>query len=277
MLNQVIGSFRIDRELGVGGMGVVYLATHLDSGRHVALKVLSEDRVQSTQVGQRFEREVSILKKLRHKNVVRYYGGGVYDGQRYCVMEVLDGGTLEDFLNQRNRRLTWEQAVDVGTQVCAALQHAHQHDVIHRDLKPGNLFLNQRGQLKLGDFGIARDTTMEGMTLAGRTVGTYAYMAPEQIEGSPPVSGKTDLYALGCVLYEVLTGRTPFLAETPAEMLIRHVQDQPRPVSELAADCPGRLQQVIDKLLAKAPADRYDDAVAVLLELQQIPGKVTSP
>ena len=257
-------------------MGVVYLATHLDSGRQVALKVLSQDHVQSAQVIQRFDREVAILKKLRHKNVVRYYGGGVYEGQRYCVMEVLDGGTLEDFLNQRNRRLTWEQAVDVGIQVCEALDHAHQHGIIHRDLKPGNLFLNQRGQLKLGDFGIARDTTTEGMTQAGRTVGTYAYMAPEQIEGSPPVSGKTDLYALGCVLYEVMTGRTPFLAETPAEMLIRHVQDRPKPVGARVSGCPMHLQQIVGKLLCKRPADRFPDAQAVLTELSQLDDKVAN-
>jgi serine/threonine-protein kinase len=174
----------------------------------------------------RFEREIDILKRLTHPNIVKYYGGGTHQGQRWYAMELVDGGSLQDILKKK-KRLSWDQAVQVGRQLCAALEVAHNAGIIHRDLKPANLFVTKKGKIKLGDFGIARDTEATALTAAGKTVGTYAYMAPEQIQGNVPISRKTDLYATGCLLYEVLTGQTPFVADNPAEMLMQHLNDDP--------------------------------------------------
>ena len=156
-----------------------------------------------------------------------------------------------------------------------ALEYAHNHGIIHRDLKPANLFLGKDGRLKLGDFGIARDTQATALTAAGRTVGTYAYMAPEQISGKPPVSRKTDLYALGCVMFEMLTGKPPFVAPTPAEMLFAHLeQEPPAGHASTALDCPIWLENLVLKLLEKDPEERYYDALALQVALDEVAEKV---
>jgi eukaryotic-like serine/threonine-protein kinase len=160
-------------------------------------------------------------------------------------------------------RLSWEQTIDCARHICKGLEYAHTAGIIHRDLKPANLFLSRKGYLKIGDFGIARDTQATALTAAGSTVGTYAYMAPEQITGISPVTRKTDLYALGCVLYELLTGRTPFRAETMVEMLQQHLKSEPDRITTEAIDCPVWLESVVMKLLEKDPEKRYYDALAV--------------
>ena len=276
MSKRQIGSFEIEDQLGAGGMGIVYRANYVKTGQTVALKVLSPNLVSEPKLLARFNRETEILKRLKHPNIVRYYGGGEQDGQRYYAMELIDGGGLDEYVKRRGGKLTWEQVVDVGKQVCKALEHAHNAGVIHRDLKPANLFLTRKGRLKLGDFGIARDTEATALTAAGKTVGTYAYMAPEQIVGKPEVSRKTDLYALGCVLYELLTGEPPFPCETPAEMLFAHIETDPDPVNEKATDCPIWLAQVVERLLEKDPDDRPFDALKVHTDLSEIKDKVAS-
>jgi hypothetical protein len=168
----------------------------------------------------------------------------------------------------------WERVIQVGLDICAALGHSHNLGVIHRDLKPANLFIGKEGETKLGDFGIARDADSTAITSAGKTVGTYAYMAPEQISGKSAVSGKTDLYALGCVLFELLTGRPPFLAKEQAEMLYQHIDADPPNVRSLAHECPVWLGSFIAKLLEKDPKDRPFDALACQVALEEIRKKV---
>ncbi len=275
MPQRQIGQFLIERQLGAGGMGVVYLATYLPNDRKAALKVLPPTLTTDVRLLRRFEREIDILKRMNHPNIVRYYGGGTHENQRYYAMEFIDGGSLQDILKKK-KRLTWEQAIQVGRQLCSALEHAHNAGIIHRDLKPANLFITRKGRLKLGDFGIARDTEATALTAAGKTVGTYAYMAPEQIQGNVPISRKTDLYATGCLLFETLTGETPFTADNPAEMLMQHLNDDPRNVRDLASDCPVWLDELIERLLAKNPDDRPYDALAVHTELTEILRKLTS-
>jgi eukaryotic-like serine/threonine-protein kinase len=267
------GPFQIEDQLGVGGMGIVYRAKHLKTGQTVALKVLTPALSTDEGVKKRFNREMEILKRLDHKNVVKYYGGGTVGTQHFYAMELLEGGTVEDLLKKKGR-LSWEQTIEVGKSVARALEHAHYYGIIHRDLKPANLFLTKEGRLKLGDFGIARDTERTALTAAGKTVGTYAYMAPEQITGDPPVSRKTDLYSLGCVLFELLTGRPPFEAENAAQMLMQHIEMKPPRVSSLCADCPIWLEALIEKLLEKEPDDRYFDALAVHTALKDVSKKV---
>jgi eukaryotic-like serine/threonine-protein kinase len=207
---------------------------------------------------------------------VKYYGGGTHEGQRWYAMEFIDGGSLSDLLKKK-KRLSWDQAIQVGRQLCSALEHAHNAGIIHRDLKPANLFITRKGRIKLGDFGIARDTEATALTAAGKTVGTYAYMAPEQIQGNTAISRKTDLYATGCLLYEVLTGETPFVSENPAEMLMMHLNDDPYNVREKVADCPLALDALIERLLLKNPDDRPYDALAVHTELTEILKRAQEP
>jgi len=269
----MIGPFQLGEQLGVGGMGIVYHATYVKTGQFAAVKVLTPAMSSNGQLVARFEREMEILKRLQHPHIVRYFGGGKAGNQHFYAMELMDGGSVEGMLKKKGK-LTWEQTIEVGLQVCKALEHAHRHGIIHRDLKPANLFVGKSGKIKLGDFGIARDTEATALTAAGKTVGTYAYMAPEQISGKPPVSGKTDLYALGCVLFELLTGRVPFTAETPAEMLFQHLQDEPPRVTQFAMDCPIQLEQVVTRLLSKQPEDRYYDALAAQVALDEVGAKV---
>jgi len=271
MTDRKFGPFQVERQLGIGGMGVVYLATYTGDGRgkKVALKVLSPGLSSDTKLLKRFHREIEILKRLTHPNIVKCYGGGVSQGQPFYAMEFINGGTIQDVLKKR-RTLTVEQAIEVGRQLCAALEHAHNAGIVHRDLKPANLFVSRNGRLKLGDFGIARDTEATALTAAGKTVGTYAYMSPEQIHGGAPISRKTDLYATGCVLYEVLTGETPFVGDNPAEMLMQHLNDDPHNVRDRIPDCPIWLDELIERLLAKDPEERPYDALAVHTELTEI-------
>ncbi|QDU79751.1 Serine/threonine-protein kinase PknL [Polystyrenella longa] len=273
MAKRKIGPFILERKLGVGGMGIVYLATYEKTGRKVAVKVLSPAMSDQPQVLKRFEREMDILKKLKDPHVVQYFGGGKQRGQHFYAMELVDGGTLEEVIKER-APLDWEFVVDCGIQICSGLEKAHAMGIIHRDLKPANLFLSTKtGELKLGDFGIARDTTATALTAAGRTVGTYAYMAPEQIIGKPPVSRKTDLYSLGCVLFEMLTGHTPFQADTAAAMLMMHLDEDPPKVRGKNMQCPIWLENLIQRLLAKDPGDRPFDAQATRLALEEVRNK----
>ena len=268
-----IGPFLLDEKLGVGGMGIVYRATYIKTGQKVALKALAPDLTADHKVSKRFEREMEILQRLRHPNIIRYYGGVSSGAQQFYAMELITGGSLEDMLRVK-KTLPWQEVVDYGIQIAKALEHAHNAGVVHRDLKPGNLLLNEKGVLKLSDFGIARDNQATQLTQAGKTVGTMAYMAPEQITGKTEVTSKTDLYALGCVLFQMLTGRTPFESETQGEMLFKHLDEAPPSVREYNQSCPASLDEFIDELLSKAPEDRPYDALSVQTRLDDIRTKV---
>ncbi len=264
----------LGERLGVGGMGIVYKAVYEENGKDVAVKVLSPGLSGNQQVAARFEREMAILKKLRHPNIVQYFGGGRVGGQQFFAMEYVPGGSVERLIKKKGK-LSWEEALPILRQVAQALEYAHANGVIHRDLKPANLLFTSNGdRVKLGDFGIARDGDATALTAAGKTVGTYAYMAPEQISGKPPISRRTDLYALGCVAFELLTGRPPFVAETPAEMLFGHLNTEPPHVREYSIDCPMWLDEVITRLLSKDPEDRYYDALAVQVAFDEVKQKV---
>jgi eukaryotic-like serine/threonine-protein kinase len=267
-----IGPFELHEKLGVGGMGIVYRAKYLKNGVFVAVKVLSPDLMADEKIAARFGREMQILKKLQHPHIVKYYGGSTSGAQKYYAMELVKGGSLEQTLKKRGP-LDWEQAVEYAIQIAKALEHAHAHGVVHRDLKPANLLITKNG-LKLTDFGIARDTQSTALTAAGKTLGTMAYMAPEQISGKYPVGAKTDLYALGCVIFEMLTGRTVFVSETQPEMLFKHLDEEPPPIREFNINVPLWLDQLVSELLAKEPDDRPYDALAVQVKLEEIKQKV---
>lgn len=273
MAERQLGPFLLGQKLGGGGMGVVYRATYTKTGQVVALKLLPAELSTKPRLVARFERELNILKKLKHPNIVPCYGGGKLGDQQFLAMELVEGGSLAGMLKKRGK-LPWEEVISIGLQICGALEHAHEHGIIHRDLKPSNLLLTKEGKIKLADFGIARDNDATALTAAGRTVGTFAYMAPEQIRGEPEISHKTDLYALGCVLYELLTGTPPFAGETAGELLFQHIEKKPVRVSTLVLDCPIWLDILLGQLLEKDPEKRPRDATAVSLALAEVEVKV---
>lgn len=259
--------------LGKGTVGTVYSGRIKPHWQHVAVKILHAEICEDELIRARFRREMQILQKLEHPHIIRYLGSGEHEGQLFLVMQVVDRGNVRDLL-QRFGNLTWQEVASIGRQVCSALQHAHNHGIIHRDLKPGNLFLDSQANVRLGDFGIARDTNAEDLTAQGITVGTHAYMSPEQITGDPNLNGKADLYSLGCVLFELLTGSPPFQGVTVSEVLERQLHEPPARVTDWQPDCPPVLVETIDKLLKKSPDERPFSARAVqgiLLELLSQP------
>jgi len=241
--------------LGVGTVGTVYRVRSEGSGEVYALKLLAGGISDDKLIVSRFEREMLILSKLEHPNIVRYYGGGTHQGRLFFVMELVEVGTLKTLLAQVGR-LSWHEAADCGRQIAAALQYAHNHGIIHRDLKPGNIYLTVDAQAKLGDFGIARDLRSLDITDTGLTVGTYAYMCPELVRGQRNITGKVDLYALGCLLFEMLSGRPPYLGDNFAEIFEQHLHSKPPRVRRYGVKCPEPMEQIIVDLLAKDPEER---------------------
>lgn len=273
MANRVLGAFELEKQLGAGGMGVVYLARYVKTGQRVALKLLSPSLANDQKLVTRFQRELQILKKLKHPHIVQCYGGGRLGEQRFYVMELIEGGSLSEQLRAK-KRFSWEQTIQYGLQICSALEHAHDNGIIHRDLKPANLMVDKNGQVKLADFGLARVTDATAITAAGKTLGTFAYMAPEQITGKSPITHKTDLYALGCVLYEFLTGKTPFQQDTTAELFYAHIKKKPARITAEALDCPIWLESIVLQLLEKDPDKRPRDSLAVHQALTEVSVKV---
>ena len=269
-----IWPFELEEQIGSGAMGVVYRARFVKNDRRVALKLLPEEVAANATLAARFQREMEILKDLRHPNIVHCFGGTCEGDQWFYAMELIEGGTLGGLLSEQGK-LPWRQAVEFGLQVCAALDYAHDRGVIHRDLKPGNLLLTKTGKIKLADFGLALVAAETRLTSTGKTMGSLHYMAPEQIQGKPPLSNRTDLYALGCVLFELLCGRTPFIGEAMAEILQQHIRQAPPKISSFAVNCPIELEALIAQLLQKDPEQRPQSAQAVGVRLRAIEEDVT--
>ena len=226
------------------------------------MKVVHNELAQGPNVQSRFIREAEILQHFSHPGIVRFLGGGKFRGTLYIAMEFIQGSTLEKILDERGA-IPWREAATLAVQICNALHYAHEHGVIHRDLKPSNLMITEDGKVKLTDFGIAKDLDKTALTAPGRTLGTAAYMAPEQIRGTPPVSHKTDLYSLGVVLYQMLTGRPPFEGSTAVVLMHCHMNEEPPRPSDKVHEIPKALDNLVVSLMAKVPSDRPWDAAAV--------------
>ncbi len=270
MIGQKLGSFLIEAEIGAGAMGVVYRGVR-DTGktRVAAVKVIGVEQMAKGKAFERFVREAEILEQFRHPNIVRYLARGKSGKTFYYAMEFIPGRTL-DGLIEEGGALPWEEVARLGVQICDALHYAHEHSVVHRDLKPSNLMVTTDSEIKLTDFGIAKDLDATALTATGRTMGTAAYMAPEQIRGTPEVSHKTDLYALGIVFYQMLTGELPFQG-TSAVVLMHCQMNEPAPrASAKTQVIPVALDDLVHKLMAKAPTDRPWDAAAVAVTLREL-------
>ncbi len=269
---QTLGKYRILQALGRGGMAQVYRAYHPPLDRYVAIKVLRSDLVEQDEFLSRFRREAHAVSRLRHPAIVQVFDFDVQDDIYYMVMELLEGDTLRARLNQyrgKGERMPLPEILRILKDVLGGLQYAHSEGVIHRDLKPANIMLTQRGQAVLTDFGIAQIVGATQYTVSGALMGTLNYMAPEQgLKGA--CDARSDLYSLGIVFYEMLTGYTPFDADTPLAILLKHLND-PLPLpSQVDPTLPAALEQIVLKALAKEPADRFQSAGEMLSALEKV-------
>ena len=275
LAGQEFGPFLIEKELGSGAMGAVYLARYIKNNHRVAIKIMSSaiNNNASSSLVSRFEREAEILKHLNNPNIVRLFGIGKFKGLRYYAMEVIDGETLEAIL-LRKGVFSWDETIELGKQICNALQHAHDNGVVHRDIKLSNLMVTKQGVLKLTDFGIAKDLDGTLLTGANCAIGTAAYMSPEQCRGESTVTGKSDLYSLGVVLFELLTGKRPFRGNNAVELFLHHVQSKPERPSRINLEIPKFLDTLVLHLLEKKPEDRPPSASVVAKILEEIRVKI---
>ncbi|MDX6676560.1 MAG: eukaryotic-like serine/threonine-protein kinase, partial [Solirubrobacteraceae bacterium] len=266
------GDYEVQRALGIGGMGVVHLARHVPSDRLVALKVLSARLGDRGEMRDRFIREAQAAKALDHDAVVSVIDAGEIAGRPYIAMQYVDGGTLADLV--RTPSLTPERTVEILAAIADALDHAHGCGVIHRDVKPSNVLVDGDGGAYLADFGIAH--VLDATRMTTDFVGTPAYTAPEQINGEP-LTGACDQYALGCVLFECLTGRLPFPDPTFAGVMRAHVVQPPPPASSFEPALGDAIDAVLRRALAKRPAERHRSCAAFIAAASAALGRAATP
>jgi serine/threonine-protein kinase len=265
----VAGRYRLLGKLGSGGMADVWCAEDTMLDRRVALKFLHERFAQDEQFVERFRREASSAAGLQHPNVVGVFDRGTFDGSHYIAMEYVEGASLNDLIQ---RGLSVGEAVEIVRQVLAGAKYAHAHSIVHRDLKPQNVLVDAEGRARVTDFGIARAGVSE-ITQTGSVLGTAQYLSPEQAQGLP-VTAASDIYSIGVLLYEALTGRVPFEAESPVSVALKQVSERPQPPSELNPAVSRALDAVVLKALAKDPANRFasaDEFLAALDAAQRDP------
>jgi beta-lactam-binding protein with PASTA domain/predicted Ser/Thr protein kinase len=266
---RVLGErYEIDGLLGQGGMAKVFKGTDRVLGRTVAVKVLSPQFADDNSFVARFRREAQSAAALNHPNIVGVFDTGSHEDIHFIVMEYVEGKTLRDVLRTEGPLLP-ERAIEIADSVALALGPAHQAGMVHRDIKPGNIMITPEGQVKVMDFGIARTTTGDTLTQTAAVLGTASYLSPEQAQGEP-VDPRSDIYALGCVMYEMLTGRPPFSGDSPVAIAYKHVRDAPVPPSRLNPDIPQPLETVVMKALAKNPANRYQSAEELREDLERL-------
>jgi serine/threonine-protein kinase len=254
--NSVVdGRYRVLSRIGSGGMADVWLAEDTELGRKVALKVLTDRFAQDAEFVERFRREAHSAAALRHPNVVNIFDRGEFDGTYYIAMEYVEGSSLKDLIRQG---LSVEEAVEIIRQVLGAAKHAHEQGIVHRDLKPANVLIDREGRAAVADFGIAR-AGMSEITQAGAVMGTAQYLSPEQAQGLQ-VTAASDLYSIGVMLYEALTGRVPFEGESAVAVAMKQVSEAPQPPSHFNPAVSRALDGVVLKALAKDPANRFTNA-----------------
>ena len=275
MIGRTVSHYRIVGKLGVGGMGVVYDAEDERLPRRVALKFLSEELADDPDATRRLRREAQTIALLNHPNICTIYEVDDHEGRTFIAMERLDGTTLKVYMARKS--LETAEIADIAGQIAEALGVAHGKNVIHRDIKPGNIFIGEHGHVKVLDFGLARrlptpdDTTagMAGSTVPGRPLGTASYMAPERIM-QMPLDARSDLFSLGVVIYEMATGRLPFTGASLGETVTNILEKEPMPLTKLSPDRPRKLERIVIALLTKHADGRYQSASDLQHDLVQL-------
>ena len=266
------GLYEVKELIGSGGMANVYKAVMLGrngpvpAGTVVAVKVLRQEYTHDPELVRRFKNESKAISLLNHPNIVKVYDVSVNDQLQYIVMEYVDGMTLREYLNERGGKLTSRETVHFISQILKALEHAHANGVVHRDIKPQNIMLLDNGQLRMMDFGIARISRAENQLLSGKTMGSVHYISPEQAKGDE-TDCTSDIYSVGVMMYEMLSGQLPFDAEDAVEVAIKQISDQPKSLHEIAPQAPqvpAALVEITEKAMAKLPQNRYASAREML-------------
>ena len=271
-MNQYIGKMLDNRYeildvIGVGGMAVVYKAYCHRLHRFVAIKVLKRDLAADAEFRRRFHEEAQAVAMLSHPNIVSVYDVSKGDDLDYIVMELIDGITLKQYMQKKEGRLNWRESLYFITQIVRALGHAHSRGIIHRDIKPQNIMVLRDGSVKVADFGIARIMSSQS-TLTKEALGSVHYISPEQAKGGR-VDNRSDLYSLGVVMYEMLTGRPPYDGESPVAVALKHINGGAPMPSTINPNIPGGLEQIIMHAMEVDPARRYSSATEMLYDMEE--------
>ena len=261
------GRYLIESLLGVGGMANVYKGRDVRTGNAIAVKVLKEEFLDNEELVRRFKNESKAISILDHPNIVKVYDVSVTDQLQYIVMEYIDGITLKEYLKQRGGALTWKEVIHFATQVLGALEHAHSKGIVHRDVKPQNIMLQADGSIKMMDFGIARFSRAQSQTVSDKAISSVHYISPEQAKGDH-TDGRTDIYSVGVMMYEMLSGHLPFDGSGTVSIAIMQISEKPKPLAQVAPNVPEGLRQITEKAMEKDPDDRYQSAAEMLQAIQ---------
>ncbi|MCP4418014.1 MAG: serine/threonine protein kinase, partial [Chloroflexi bacterium] len=265
---QTFGRYIIKAKLGQGGMGSVFHAHDPNFRREVALKLLEKRFLHDTKFRRRFEREARAVAKIDHPGIVPIYDFGEEEGELFLVMPLMEGGTLGKRLD--DGPLSLDEATTVLKQIAPALDMTHRLNMVHRDLKPDNILFNKHGVPLIADFGIVKSAESNTTLTADGIVGTPAYMSPEQVGSKKTLDGRSDIYSLGIILYQMLTGERPFDADTPLALALKHVMEQPPPILDVMPELPVGCDRIMRKVLHKEPDKRYQTVAELVADLENV-------
>lgn len=262
------GRYLLEELVGVGGMANVYKGIDLKNQKTIAVKILREEFVDNAELVHRFKNESKAISILDHPNIVKVFDVSVTDKLQFIVMEYIDGITLKEYMKRRGSPLTWKEVIHFSEQILDALDHAHRKGVVHRDIKPQNIMLLADGTVKIMDFGIARFSGAESQLTSHKAIGSVHYISPEQAKGDV-TDAKADIYSMGIMLYEMLSGKLPFESEDAVAVAIKQISDKAVPLGQLAPDVPQALQDITARAMAKDPSQRYPSARAMLDDIEE--------